>query len=191
MVKTTQIVEIEQEEMAEMTRWVQARGGQVREWDLVLGNHGHLYLNGENPSMHKFLRMQVAADRPDMVFPPMKSIPIAIRRDLLQTGADCYDYMNEGTFDEFDLPELMELAGPALQPRGEMVVKNMTAKLNYLRSQKGNNDLPGWDEMSQAQRALVHEAFSGGTEWENLGMLDPNLLNRLNKLLRAEVRRDH
>ena len=183
MPATTQIVDIPEEHLADLTAWVQNHRGSIKEWDLVLGKHGHLYLNGYQPSLDLYLRMQVAAQRPEMRCPAVLSMPVHIRRELFQMGADSYDWMNEGLFDEIDLPEIMRIIADVLQIRRETALDDQDERVQYIRSLNGNENLPDWKDMSQAQRALIQEAFVG-VQWETRRRLDSFVTDKLTQHLR-------
>ena len=181
----TYIVEIEQEHLETITREIHNKGGQIQPWNLTLGKFGHLKGEGDKKSLNLYMRLAVASNNPEMRCPHTEEMPGEVTLELLKLGADSYEWMNEGYLDHIDLTEAMRIVEDELIPRTEIGMDNADAKVRYLKQDSPSLDLPDWDEMTQAQKSLLQEAFSEcRSEWQQEGRLNSHVLDLLKYQLR-------
>ena len=187
MQATTQIVTIPKDNLEELTTWVNNHGGTLRKWDLIQGNHGRTNVDTQHPSLERYLKLQVAADNPEMACPKISEMDEATVHTLLQAAVDSYEWMYEGHFDSIDLPEVMTIIAANLRPRVMVEPADVREQVRYLRENPATQDMPDWESMTPIQKALVSEAFQdSATEWDTQSRLNSNVQDALSKHLRRQ-----
>ena len=187
MQATTQIVTIPEDNLEELTTWVNNHGGTLRKWDLIQGNYGRTTSAAQHPSLERYLKLQVAADNPEMACPKISEMDEATVHTLLQAAVDSYEWMYEGHFDSIDLPEVMTIIAANLRPRVMVEPADVREQVRYLREHPATQDMPDWESMTPKQKALVSEAFQdSATEWETQSRLNSNVQDALSKHLRRQ-----
>ena len=187
---STQIVTIPEEYLLGLTAWVENHSGSTRRWDLVQGEYGTIYADAEQPSLERYLKLHTAASTPELACPRISQMKDETAHQLRQAAVDSYDWMFEGHFDELDLPHVLNIIESELVPRAFHKPVDTSQRLRYLRLNPETADLPHWEDMNLAQRALILEAFEDSpTEWATNGRLNSLLQDGLNRHLKEHPTR--
>ena len=184
MERTTQIVTIEPEHLAELQEWVGNRHGTIEPDNKIKGTYGTIDRNAEARELIRYVRMEVAQRQPQMRCPPVSDMPQDILDDLFRMAADSYDWIHESHFDDIDLPYILEVVQPALQPRSSMAPPDADAKLRHLTQFWKNDNAGQWATCTPTQQALIQEAFEGSKQWQSSMLLEEDIRQQLIDRLR-------
>ena len=130
----------------------------------MLGQYGQQYMNLENPQLLEQFRSHLVNHIPDQECPSWNQLPENARRDMLQTAANSYSWMNEGYFEEEEIPDLINATREYLVPRTNLIPPKADQLMDYLSEH--NVHLGPWDQVSTNLQLLVTDVAVNSREWQ-------------------------